>query len=123
MTLNERLCQLETEILFRKVLDEKDQELIRQIRRNEVRPEVLEGSGLNVFPIGARKIVCVDGDLDTAGSQDLLQKLDVLEKDDNGQIKGVIVVIGSSANVTHQARQVLRDARVEVLDESAEARP
>jgi hypothetical protein len=46
--------------------------------------------------------------------------LDVLERDDEGKFKGVMITIGKSASATHEARQLLRDAGANVVDEEAE---
>jgi short-subunit dehydrogenase len=100
--------------------EQMHQDTIRKIRRNEVRAQVLEGSGLDVFPVDRWKVVLVEGALDSTGAKELSQKLEVLERDDKGKLKGVMAVIGLSANVTHEAREVLREAGAEVVDERAE---
>jgi hypothetical protein len=121
LTTEERFREREADQTVREFIDESHQEPIKRIRRNEVLPLVLEGSGLNVFPVDDWKIVFVESALDSAGAKDLLQKLGVLERDDKGRLKGVMVAISVSAQVSYEARQLLRDAGAEVVQERPEA--
>jgi len=116
----ERFQEREVEKIVQGFFDAK-QSPIKSIRRNEVRPLVLEGSGLNLFPVDGQKVVLIEGALDSAGAKDLLQKLDVLERDDKGKLKDLMAAIGISAKVTYEARELLRDAGIEVVDEKPEA--
>jgi hypothetical protein len=97
-----------------------DQAIIKKIRKGEVRPLLLERSGTNVFSVSGWNVFIVDGTLDQMSANALLQRLDVLERDDKGKFKGVMITISTSASATHEARQLLRDAGAKVIDEEAE---
>lgn len=119
VTSEERWRKREAETRFQQLRDQVQQERIKRVRAGEIRPLLIEGSELKVFPADPWKLILIDGELDTSGSNELIKKMEPLGRNEAGKLSGVMLVIGRTASVTIQARQALSDAGAKVVDEAA----
>jgi hypothetical protein len=117
LTYDEYFAELESRKYVQEYIEEANQMTIQRVRRNEVKPLNLEGSGLDIFPVDSWKVVIVDAALDGATAKNLLEKLGPLAAGDKGKLTGIMVAIGSAAKVTYEAREALHASGVEVVDE------
>jgi hypothetical protein len=93
-----------------------------QLRPFLGRPKVkapLPGPGAaNPTPDGRRpRILLIDGTLGIEAATELLQKLDVLEREDKGKFKEVVAALAGSSEVTGEARKLLLDAGIKLIQE------
>ena len=117
LTANERLNELSVELGLKELMSELHQEAIRKIRSGQVKSIPVEKPGIRLYPIDGWKIVVADDRLDSDGAQTLLRGLDGMDRDEAGKILGVRAVIGATGEATLEARRILSDAGIEVIDE------
>jgi hypothetical protein len=117
LTLKERTEDMEVEIQLEQYREKANQDVIAKLRRGDAHPLRLEGGQLTAFVVNGWKLIPIDAALDHAGANELLKRIDVFEKDDNRKLKGVMIVVGQSADVSYEARQLLLNAGAKVIDE------
>ena len=88
-------------------------EHISKISEGKSSKLLLEGTDFYIHEVGAWKYLPLQGRIDSDKAREILAHMQSFQKDKKGKLKCVAVIIGSSTDMSVEAKQILQDAGIE----------